>query len=372
MRPKEEKMDLVLQAFNDLIKIKFLGITLLNWFLCFFIFIIFIIFRNIVIQYIFTKLKNFTSKTKTKIDDELLKIIEPSLRIIFITIGFYLSFQFIIRSPETYKIFIHIIKSLFIFSFFLALYRAEIIFTKIIEKIFVKKNITVGLGYIPFFNKFIKFLVIIFGLIFLLQEWGYNIGAIITGLGIGGLAVALAARETLANFFGSLTILFDKPFQIGDWIVIGNIEGTVEDIGFRSTKIRTFAQALVTVPNSKVASEEIINWSKMGKRRIKFMLGVKYSTPVEKVKKAVNEIRKMLLEHPEIHKQTVFVYFNEFGESSLNIFLYFFTKTTNWQKYLEVREDVLIKIIEILNSLEIEIAFPSQSVYFETPISIKN
>ncbi len=366
-------MGLDLQVFkNFLLDQKFLNIPLLNWVLCAIVLIVFLIFRNIFSYLIISKLRKFTEKTKTKIDDEILKIIEPSIRLLFITLGLYISFSFITKEKITNILLLHIVKSLFIIAFFLAIYRSEVIITKILERFFKSKNIPVGLGYIPFFNKLIKFLIVVFALIFVLQEWGYNIGAIITGLGIGGLAVALAARDTLANLFGSLIILFDKPFQIGDWIVIGNIEGTVEDIGFRSTKIRTFAQALVSVPNSKVANESIINWSKMGKRRIKFMLGIKYSTPVEKIKIAVKRIREMLLNHPEIHKQTVFVYFNEFAESSLNIFLYFFTITTNWQKYLEVREDVLLKIIQILEELDIEIAFPSTSLYLESPIKIEN
>ncbi len=360
-------MDLVQQAYKTLIHYKFLNVELFYWLLCFFTFIIFIISRNIFSSIIIGRLKKITEKTKTKIDDEILIIIEPSLRLLFITLGFYISFQFIIKEQTTASLLLHIVKSLVIISFFLALYRSEIIFTRLLKKVFYKKNITLGIGYIPFFNKIIKILIIIFGAVFILQEWGYNIGAIITGLGIGGLAVALAARDTLANFFGSITILFDKPFQIGDWVVIGDIEGTVEDIGFRSTKIRTFAQALVSVPNSKVANESIINWSRMGKRRIKFLLGIKYSTPVDKIKIVVEEIRNMLLNHSEIHKQTVFVYFNEFGESSLNIFLYFFTITTVWQKYLEVREEILFKIMEILEKHKIEIAFPSTSIYFETP-----
>ena len=365
-------MALDLQVFKDLISNeKFLNVSLQNWLICLLILIIFFTLRNFFSYLIIEKLRKITQKTKTKIDDEVLRIIEPSIRLIFITAGFYISFSFVIKEGFINLLLLHLVKSLIIISIFLAIYRSEIIITKLLERFFKSKNIPVGLGYIPFFNKLIKFLIVVFALIFILQEWGYNIGAIITGLGIGGLAVALAAKDTLANLFGSIIILFDKPFQIGDWIVIGNIEGTVEDIGFRSTKIRTFAQALVSVPNSKVANESIINWSKMGKRRIKFMLGLKYSTPVEKIKIAVSEIRDMLMHHPEIHKQTVFVYFNEFAESSLNIFLYFFTITTNWQKYLEVREEILIKILEILENHKIEIAFPSSSVYFESPVKIE-
>jgi MscS family membrane protein len=119
------------------------------------------------------------------------------------------------------------------------------------------------------------------------------------------------------------------------------------------------------VPNSILANEVITNWSKMGKRRITYKLGLKYSTSVDKIKKVVSEIREMLENHPAIHKQTIFVYFNEFADSSLNLFLYFFTKTINWKRYLEVREDVNLKIIEIMENEGVEFAFPSTSLYIE-------
>jgi MscS family membrane protein len=143
------------------------------------------------------------------------------------------------------------------------------------------------------------------------------------------------------------------------------MEGVVEDIGFRSTKVRTFAQALVSIPNSKLANEVITNWSRMGKRRIKFRLGIKYSTPVEKIKEFLQQVRDMLEKHPEIDKDTIFIYFDQFGDSSLDIFSYFFTKTINWKKYLEAREDVNLRIIEIAENLNIEFAFPSTSIYLE-------
>jgi len=143
------------------------------------------------------------------------------------------------------------------------------------------------------------------------------------------------------------------------------VEGTVEDITFRSTKIRTFAQALVTVPNSSLANEPITNWSRMGKRRITFHLGVTYSTTRDKLEKCVKSIRKMLEEHPGIHKETIFVNFERFNDSSLDIFMYFFTNTTNWGEYLNVREDVNFRIMEILEQEGVSVAFPSRSIYIE-------
>ena len=203
------------------------------------------------------------------------------------------------------------------------------------------------------------------GTITILSDWGYNIGALLTGLGLGGLAFALAAKDTLANLFGSIMIMIDRPFRMGDWILTPTVEGTVEDIGFRSTKIRTFAQALVSVPNSIVSNEPITNWTRMGKRRITFRLGVKYDTTPEQMRKLVKEIKEMLHLYDEIHPQTIYVYFENFGDSALEIFLYFFTKTTNWMKYLEIKEEVNLRIMKILDEVGVEVAFPSTSLYVE-------
>ena len=187
---------------------------------------------------------------------------------------------------------------------------------------------------------------------------GVSVQGLVAGLGLGGLAVSLAAKDLLANLFGGLAIVTEKHFTIGDWIETPTVEGTVEGITFRSTLVRTFDQALVTVPNSILANEAIKNWSKMGKRRITYHLGISPFTPREKIQRAVQRIREMLQNHPDIHPQTIFVYFERFGESSLDLFLYFFTKTTVWGEYLQV-EDCNLKILQILEEEGIELAFPA-------------
>lgn len=200
-----------------------------------------------------------------------------------------------------------------------------------------------------------------------MQEWGYDVKGFITGLGLGGLAFALAAQDTLSNIFAGVVIITDKPFSIGDWIKTPDVEGTVEDINFRNTRIRTFSQALVTVPNAKLTSSTITNWSKMGKRRVTFNLGVTYGTSREKLEICVKEIKNMLEKHPDIHKETINVTFDSFGSSSLDIFLYFFTNTTNWSEFMKIKEDVNFKILCILEKEDVSVAFPSRSIYIERP-----
>ncbi len=326
---------------------------------------VFLLFKQIFSKIIIKILKRMAQKTKTTLDDELIATTEPPIRFLIGAFGFYFAFIYL-NLGTTYNLAASkALLSLVIFALSWTLYRAENLFSKTLEKFFKKQNYEVALSFIPFFNKFIKFSIIAFASMLIIQAWGYNIGALITGLGIGGLAVALAAKDTLANMFGSIMILFDRPFKIGDWIKTSSTEGVVEDIGFRSTKIRTFEKSLVSVPNSQIANEPIENYSLRQRRRIKFTIGVTYSTPKDKLKQAVDDIRGMLIEHPDIYNGTLLVYFNEFADSSLNIFIYCFTNTAVWEDYLNIRQDVNLKIISIMEKLGIEFAFPSMSIYME-------
>jgi MscS family membrane protein len=216
---------------------------------------------------------------------------------------------------------------------------------------------------LPFVRKSLRVFIIFLAALMAIQNLGYSISGLLASLGIGGLAVALAAKDTLANVFGSLMIIVDRPFHIGDWVKAGDIEGVVEEVGFRSTKIRTFAKTLISVPNSTLTNMAIDNFSRMPKRRIKLTVGVTYETTPEKMREAVAGIRNMLTEHPAIDQEFFLVNFTDFGASSLDIMVYCFTRTTVWGEYLEAREDVCLKIMDILERLELEFAFPSRSIY---------
>jgi len=216
---------------------------------------------------------------------------------------------------------------------------------------------------IPFIRKSLKAFVIVIAAIMAIQNLGYSISGLLASLGIGGLAVALAAKDTLSNIFGSLMIILDRPFKIGDWVKAGDLEGTVEEIGFRSTKVRTFAKTLITVPNNVIANLAVNNFSRMPKRRIKMTVGVTYATTPAQMRQAVERIRAMLTAHPAIDQEFFLVHFTDFGASSLDIMVYCFTTTTVWRDYLDARQDVCLKIMDILEGMGLEIAFPSRTVY---------
>ena len=224
---------------------------------------------------------------------------------------------------------------------------------------------------IPFIRKSLRVFIVVMAVLMLVQNLGYSISGLLASLGIGGLAVALAAKDSLSNIFGSLMILLDRPFTLGDWVKVGDLEGTIEEVGFRSTRIRTFAKTQITIPNSVLMNMSIDNFSRMPKRRIKMTVGVTYASSPAQVRQAVAAIKLMLRNHPAIDQEFFLVNFTDFGASSLDIMIYCFTSSTIWDEYLEAREDVCLKIMEILETLGIEIAFPSRSVYLH-PMDAKS
>jgi len=217
-------------------------------------------------------------------------------------------------------------------------------------------------------TKLLRLSVIITAGLVALQTLGFSISGVLAFGGVGGIAVGFAARDLLANFFGGLMIYLDRPFSVGDWIRSPdrNIEGTVEKIGWRLTIIRTFDKRPLYVPNAAFANISVENPSRMSNRRIYESIGVRYCD-ANKLPSIVNDIENMLKSHDEIdHNQTLMVNFNKFSESSLEFFVYTFTKTTNWQYFHGVKQDVLFKINEIIESHGAEIAFPTSTLHVDS------
>ena len=218
---------------------------------------------------------------------------------------------------------------------------------------------------IPIIRRSSKVFLFVIGVVLVLQNMGYSVGSLLAGLGIGGVAVAMASKDTVANLFGSLVIFLDKPFHIGDWIEMDAIEGTVEVVGLRTTRIRTFANSLITLPNSLFTTKAINNWSRMKKRRIKMTVGVTYDTSPDKLNDLVKRIRTIIGEDDNIHNDFYLVNFDNFGPSSLDIFIYCFTVTTNWAEFLQVKQEFMFKVMTAVESLGLSFAFPTQSVHIE-------
>jgi len=223
-------------------------------------------------------------------------------------------------------------------------------------------------------GKLLRASVIITSVLVVLQTMGYSISGVLAFGGIGGIAVGFAAKDLLANFFGGLMIYLDRPFKVGDWVRSPdqNIEGTVVKIGWRLTTIRTFDKRPLYVPNAVFTSISVQNPSRMSHRRINETIGLRYDD-VKKLHNIVLDVKTMLMTHPEIDEtQTLIVNFNAYGPSSLDFFIYTFTKTTDWVKYHEVKQDVLLKILSIIDQEGAEVAFPTSTILLPEGVNISN
>lgn len=218
---------------------------------------------------------------------------------------------------------------------------------------------------VPLVRKSMKIFVAVGGVLFVLQNLQVDVGSLLTGLGIGGLAFALAAKETLANFFGSVMIFVDRPFQIGDWIVVGGSEGIVEEVGFRSTRIRTFYNSLITVPNATFTDAQIDNYGQREYRRTFTTLNLTYDTTPEQMQAFCEGIRAIIVANPHTRKDYYEVHMSAFGAHSLDVMVYFFFKVSSWTQELEERHNVYLEIMRLARELGVEFAFPTQTLHLD-------
>ena len=219
---------------------------------------------------------------------------------------------------------------------------------------------------VPLVRKALRTFVVVIGVLVILQNLNVNVTAILAGLSIGGLALALAAQDTLKNFFGSVMIFLDRPFQIGHWITAGEIDGTVEEVGFRSTRVRTFRNSLVSVPNGKLADMVIDNHGLRKYRRFFTHIAVTYDTPPHLIDLFVKGLKEIVANHPDTRKDYYEVHLNEFGDSSLNVFFYIFFEVPSWSEELRGRHEVMLEVIHLAERLGIRFAFPTQTLHVET------
>ena len=352
-----------MEKFIDVMNYTVLNLPLYKFVIAFVVFFLFLFARKLFTLTIVKTAKVFVGKTKTDIDDKILDSLVKPLDFLFIIFGIHISS--IILTIDSYMILFT--KGMMIFSLFWFLYNLILAFEKDILKLF-NKRVSQEIGL--FLTKSLKVFVIALGIVAVLQNFGINVSAFIASLGLGGLAFALAAKDTAANLFGGFAILTDNIFKIGDWIKVGSVEGVVEDIGMRTTKIRAFDKRLIVMPNATIANSAVDNFSRRDRRRINMRIGLTYSTTPAQMQKILQETREMLANHPMIHDDPIFVYFDQFDDSSLSLFFYLFTKTAVWEEYLKIREDINLKIIDIVERNGSSFAFPSQSIYFENELKL--
>lgn len=320
-----------------------------------FIIIFVIIINKFLVSRLYKIFIKIVSKSNTHIDDSLVKASEKPVKLYILLYGLYEALKTIgfdelnlniISTCRLIKLGIVIVICYFFYNLTLE--------NSILHKTLHKSKDSNGIVF-PFVSIIIRILIVIFGVVIIANEFGFT--GFITGLGISGIAFALAAQDTFSNLFGGMVIVLDKPFAIGDWIQTSDAEGVIEEITFRSTKIRTFAEAIVTVPNSKLANNNIINWTKRNSRRIHFKFTLSYDTSMEKIKICVHRIEEFLKNRDKIKKDMIIVSFNELSNYGFGIFIYFYTEMMGYVEYENLKQDVNISILEILNEEHVKLFF---------------
>ncbi|PCI43989.1 MAG: mechanosensitive ion channel protein MscS [Alphaproteobacteria bacterium] len=337
------------------------------------VFFFFLLIRRLFSKFIVGRLKALTRKTKNDFDDQVIDALEHPLRFIPIVIGVFLATEVLILSEGLQQGAYNLNRSLITFNIFWILY-------KMVGPLSLSFSGLKGLfseSMITWLVKAIRALVFFLGAAAILEVWGIAVAPLIAGLGLFGVAVALGAQDVFKNLIAGLFIIGEKRFHPGDWVrVDGIVEGTVEDIGFRTTTIRRFDKAPVFVPNAALADNAVVNFTRMTHRRIYWKIGLVYDTTIEQLRDVRGRIESYVMDNDDFaHPPEVatFVRIDSFNDSSIDLMLYCFTRTTNWGEWLEIKESLALEVKDIVDKAGSSFAFPSQSLYLETlPGGVEN
>ncbi len=322
------------------------------------------VIRTIAVTVLGRRLQALAERTETEADDVAIRAIVGPIGSLVMIFGGYLAFRVLAvelsnAAEWSDKIFKVAVTLIIAWGLFRLLDAISIIATEMASR----TDTTFDDHLVPLLRKTAKVLVGIMAFVLAAQNLGYSVSGILAGLGLGGLAFALAAKDTIANLFGGVTILIDRPFRVGDWITFDGSDGVVEEIGLRSTRIRTFAKTLTSVPNQTLANSTVENHSLMPKRRIKMTVGVTYDASADQMRALVDGIKAMLEAKQGIDKEFIMIKFTNMGATSLDVFVYCFTATTDWVEHLQLRQEVNLEIMDIVAGMGLSIAFPTQTVH---------
>ncbi len=329
------------------------------------IFVGFLLLRGLFTYFVTAWLRAVSRRTKTKLDDSVIDTLEPPIRMIPLVLGVFFAAEFLELEGLYSTIAENLVRTLIALVIFWSLYRLVEPFSAVLSKL--ERLFTHEL--VEWLVKAIRIIVLVVGAATILQIWGIQVGPIIAGAGLFGVAVALGAQDMFKNLIAGILILGEKRFRKGDYILVeGTVEGVVESIGFRSTVVRRLDQAPVLVPNAKLSDTAVTNFSGRTHRRINWKIGVEYRTTIEQLRRIRDEIEAYIVDSDVFADPTemsTYVHIDSFSDSSIDILLYCFTKTTEWGEYLKIKEDLAYRIMEIVEGAGAGFAFPSQSLYVE-------
>lgn len=325
--------------------------------------------RRVVATMIFALFKKLAARTRTTLDDKLFPALEDPVKALITLVGILAALKVLKLAPESDRLVSYASTVAFSLGVFWLLLRAFGTMLDHAQEIALKRNLGIA-AFMPWIKKTLIVIFVVFGVLMVAQSLGANVKAFLAGLGIGGLAFALAAQDTLANLFGSVVVAIDQPFKLGEYVKIGTNDGTVEDIGLRSTRLRRADKSLIIIPNKTVAAEAIVNLSRFTQRRAEQVIGLTYDTKPDDLDAIVTEIRGIILaEKDEIDPTSVMVYFRDFNASSLDIWVVYMSKDADFQKHMTLRQRLNLAIMNAVAKRGLAFAFPTQTVQLDGPVA---
>ena len=353
--------DLFLDVWNNGV----FGINATDIIVSLVIFLLFYLLRRLIARFILNRLSRIVSKTSNQIDDAVIEVLDGPLKFLPVVLGFFIASSYLDVSDNNQDFLDLLNRSLITIFIFWLLHQLIIPFSFVIKNFESK----ISKPLVDWTLKGLKILVIVLGAVAILELWGIRVGPVIAGLGLFGVAVALGAQDLFKNLISGIMILMEKRFTVGDVILVsGEVEGVVEQIGFRSTLVRRFDSTPVMVPNYKFAEQSVTNYTRRHHRRIRWLIGLEYRTTIDQLKKIRDEINSLIEKDDNFAKNqnaSFYVRIDSFSDSSIDMLVQTFTVTNEWAEFLKIKENLAVKIIEIVENNEAGFAFPSQSLYVE-------
>ena len=346
----------------------FFGVTIGEMAIAAIVLFIFILMRKFFARTLIARLKRWANLTDTDVDDQIINALQQPLMFLFFILGLSFAVQWISFGEHIEEILVRIIKSLIAFTIFWTGFRLVDPISVFFDRLLVRLAGPVAHEVKNYLLKFLKIFLVGSGIVAVLAQWGVDPWPYFAGIGVLSLPFAFAAKDTVSNLFGGVKlILIDRVFKVGDWIEAPSIgHGTVEEITLSMIKIRKFSKAIQTVPNGVLAAAPITNWSRMTNRRIKMDVGLVYSTTAAQYEAILEGFRKFIATDDRVdHSVTEMVHMVAFNASSVDINLYYFTKTTDWVTWRDIVEEHMLAFIKIVEEAGSSFAFPSQSIYVE-------
>ena len=353
--------DLFLDVWNNGV----FGINATDIIVSLVIFLLFYLLRRLIARFILNRLSRIVSKTSNQIDDAVIEVLDGPLKFLPVVLGFFIASSYLDVSDNNQDFLDLLNRSLITIFIFWLLHQLIIPFSFVIKNFESK----ISKPLVDWTLKGLKILVIVLGVVAILELWGIRVGPVIAGLGLFGVAVALGAQDLFKNLISGIMILMEKRFTVGDVILVsGEVEGVVEQIGFRSTLVRRFDSTPVMVPNYKFAEQSVTNYTRRHHRRIRWLIGLEYRTSIDQLKNIRDEINNLIEKDDNFAKNqnaSFYVRIDSFSDSSIDMLVQTFTVTNEWAEFLKIKENLAVKIIEIVENNEAGFAFPSQSLYVE-------